>query len=159
MTSAANAAPAPSSALRIPGYRTFLSTFMFPQAEEARAGREAAARKERMKQRTPRVDWAEWLKRTFDFDLFACVRCGGCAAYPHAWLTARAASVSGPPRHLRSNPHPQHGLYPAFCEAAPRVKHLRLFVLVVLRRHVTLAPADAAAPRAASAAEGRSAGV
>ena len=30
-----------------------------------------------MKQRTPRVDWAELLKRTFDFDVFACVRCGG----------------------------------------------------------------------------------
>ena len=38
---------------------------------------EAAARKERMKQRTPRVDWAALLKRTFDFDVFACVRCGG----------------------------------------------------------------------------------
>jgi hypothetical protein len=51
--------------------------WLFPQAEEARAGSEAAARKERMKQRTPRVDWAELLKRTFDFDVFACVRCGG----------------------------------------------------------------------------------
>jgi hypothetical protein len=38
----------------------------------------------------------------------------GCAACPPAWLTARAAPVSGPPRHLRSNPHPQHGLYPAY---------------------------------------------
>ncbi len=42
-----------------------------PQAEEARAGGEAAARKERMKQRTPRVDGAELLKRTLDFDVFA----------------------------------------------------------------------------------------
>src|SRR5918997_1610877 len=49
----------------------------FPQAEEARAGSEAAARKERMKQRRPRVDWAELLKRTFDFDVLACLRCGG----------------------------------------------------------------------------------
>jgi hypothetical protein len=48
-----------------------------PQAEEARARSEAAASKERMKQRTPPVDWAEVLKRTFDFDGFACVRCGG----------------------------------------------------------------------------------
>ncbi len=48
-----------------------------PQAEETSAGSEAAARKERMKERTPRVDWAELLKRTFDFDVFACVRCGG----------------------------------------------------------------------------------
>jgi hypothetical protein len=34
-----------------------------------------------MKERTPRVDWAEWLSRTFDFDVFVCVRCeagGGC---------------------------------------------------------------------------------
>ncbi|PTL75081.1 ATP-dependent helicase HrpA [Vitiosangium sp. GDMCC 1.1324] len=38
-----------------------------------RAGLEAAARKER----TPRVDGAELLKRTFDIDVFACVRCGG----------------------------------------------------------------------------------
>ena len=38
---------------------------------------EAAASKERMKQRTPRVDWAELLKRTFYFDVFGCVRCGG----------------------------------------------------------------------------------
>ena len=30
-----------------------------------------------MKERTPRVDWAELLKRTFDFDVFACMRCGG----------------------------------------------------------------------------------
>jgi hypothetical protein len=48
-----------------------------PQAEEASAGSEAAARKEQMKERTPRVDWAELLKRTFDFDVFACMRCGG----------------------------------------------------------------------------------
>jgi hypothetical protein len=51
----------------------------FPQAEEASAGSEAAARKERMKERTPRVDWAELLKRTFARDVFACVRCGGTA--------------------------------------------------------------------------------
>jgi hypothetical protein len=30
-----------------------------------------------MKERTPRVDWAELLRRTFDFDVFVCVRCGG----------------------------------------------------------------------------------
>jgi len=49
----------------------------FPQAEEASAGSEAAARKEQMKERTPRVDWAELLKRTFALDVFAYVRCGG----------------------------------------------------------------------------------
>ena len=41
----------------------------------------------------------------------------GCAACPPAWLTARTAPVSGPPRHLRSSPHPQHGLYPAYTRA------------------------------------------
>jgi len=46
-------------------------------AEEASEGIEAAARKERMKERTARVDWAELLKRRFDFDVFASVRCGG----------------------------------------------------------------------------------
>jgi hypothetical protein len=38
---------------------------------------EAAARTERMKEGTPRVDWAELLSRTFDFDVFVCMRCGG----------------------------------------------------------------------------------
>jgi hypothetical protein len=30
-----------------------------------------------MKEKTPRVDWAELLRRTFDFDVFASMRCGG----------------------------------------------------------------------------------
>ncbi|WNG31169.1 ATP-dependent helicase HrpA [Cystobacter fuscus] len=38
---------------------------------------EAAASKEQQKERTPRVDWAQLLRKTFDFDAFACVRCGG----------------------------------------------------------------------------------
>ena len=38
----------------------------------------------------------------------------GCAACPPAWLTARSAPVSGPPRHLRSSPHPPHGFSPAY---------------------------------------------
>ncbi len=38
---------------------------------------EAAARKEPQKERTPRVDWAQLLRKTFDLDVFACVRCGG----------------------------------------------------------------------------------
>ncbi|QDE94156.1 ATP-dependent helicase HrpA [Myxococcus xanthus] len=29
-----------------------------------------------MKERTPRVDWTELLRRTFDFDVFGCVRWG-----------------------------------------------------------------------------------
>ena len=38
---------------------------------------EAAASKEPMKERPSGVDWAEVLRRTFDFDVFVCVRCGG----------------------------------------------------------------------------------
>jgi hypothetical protein len=30
-----------------------------------------------MKEKTPRGDWAELLSRTFDVDVFACMRCGG----------------------------------------------------------------------------------
>ena len=48
-----------------------LRPFLVPQAEETSAGSEAAAKQERMKERTPRVDWAELLKRRFDFDVFA----------------------------------------------------------------------------------------
>ena len=65
-----------------------LRPFLVPQAggEEASAGIEAAARKELMKERTPRVEWSELLSRTFDFDVFACVRCGGSRRVP-AYLT------------------------------------------------------------------------
>ena len=51
----------------------------FPQAgaEERNEAPQAAASKEPLKERTPRVDWAELLRRTFDLDVFACVRCGG----------------------------------------------------------------------------------
>jgi len=61
------------------GRRARACSRTFPQAgaEEASARLEVAARKERMKERTPRVEWAELLSRTFDFDVFACVRCGG----------------------------------------------------------------------------------
>jgi len=38
---------------------------------------EAAASKESMKERSSGVAWAEVLRRTFDFDVFACVTCGG----------------------------------------------------------------------------------
>ncbi|HYO58918.1 hypothetical protein [Archangium sp.] len=37
----------------------------------------AEARKEPMKEKTPRGDWAELLRRTLDFDVWACVRSGG----------------------------------------------------------------------------------
>lgn len=46
-------------------------------AQEASVGLEAAASTEPMKEETPRVDWAELLSRTFDVDVFACMRCGG----------------------------------------------------------------------------------
>jgi hypothetical protein len=38
---------------------------------------QAAASKEPMKQKTPRVNWAQLLSRTLAIDVFACVRCGG----------------------------------------------------------------------------------
>ncbi|HEX8536008.1 MAG TPA: ATP-dependent helicase HrpA [Cystobacter sp.] len=38
---------------------------------------QAAASTEPMKEKTPRGDQAELLRRTFDFDVFACPRCGG----------------------------------------------------------------------------------
>jgi hypothetical protein len=43
-------------------------------AEEANEAPQAAASKEPLNERMPRVDWAELLRRTFDFDVFACVR-------------------------------------------------------------------------------------
>jgi hypothetical protein len=51
-------------------------------AEEANEVPQAAASKEPLKERTPRVDGAELLRRTFDFDVFACVRCGGARLAP-----------------------------------------------------------------------------
>ncbi|WNG19121.1 hypothetical protein F0U63_33925 [Cystobacter fuscus] len=56
-----------------------LRPFLVPQvgAEEASVAPQAAASKEPIKEKTPRGDWAEWLRRTFDFDVFACLRCGG----------------------------------------------------------------------------------
>ena len=60
-----------------PDERSPPSDEWLPQAEETSAGSEAAAKQERMKERTPRVDGAGLLKRTFDFDVFACGRCAG----------------------------------------------------------------------------------
>jgi hypothetical protein len=41
---------------------------------------EAAARREPKKERTPRVDWAELLRRTFDFVLAYVKEAGGVRA-------------------------------------------------------------------------------
>ncbi|WNG27062.1 hypothetical protein F0U62_25880 [Cystobacter fuscus] len=38
---------------------------------------EAATRKEPRRERTPRVNWAELLRRTFAVEVFACMNCGG----------------------------------------------------------------------------------
>jgi hypothetical protein len=43
-----------------------------------------------MKERTPRVDWAELLRRTFDFDVLACARCGGRRSVPQGGCTVSA---------------------------------------------------------------------
>jgi hypothetical protein len=53
-----------------------LRPFLVPQAgeEETSVAPQAAASKEALKEKTPRGDWAELLSRTFDFDVFACVR-------------------------------------------------------------------------------------
>jgi putative transposase len=53
------------------GARGALALERLSRAEEASVALEAAATKEPMTQRTPRVDQAELLKRTFDFDVFA----------------------------------------------------------------------------------------
>jgi sulfur relay (sulfurtransferase) complex TusBCD TusD component (DsrE family) len=46
-------------------------------AEEVSVAPAAGARQEPRKERTPPVDWAGLLCRTFAVDVFACVRCGG----------------------------------------------------------------------------------
>ena len=89
----------------------------------------AAASKELLKERTPRVNGAELLRKTFDLDVFACVRCGGrrrvgrlgrrvpeegCTASPPARRTALAAPLRNLPRPLRSLPLPQQGPHPAY---------------------------------------------
>ena len=136
-----------------------------PQAEEARAGSEAAARKERMKQRTLRGGRPGQ----------ACTS-RGCAACPPTGRTARAAPVSGPPQHLRSSLHPQHGRYPAYTPqhglypaytlplAEPRLAHVVSvsgLVLFWVRREGAHSPAGGSpargivdAPRKPSGGEG-----
>ena len=50
---------------------------MEPKPEEASGPAETTVRVEPTKERTPRLDWAGLLRRTFALDVFACVRCGG----------------------------------------------------------------------------------
>ena len=72
--------------------------------EEASMAPQAAARKEPKKERTPRVDWAELLRRTFDFvDVFACV---WCVDNPGVRTAADdpAAPVGCPARVTRKDP-------------------------------------------------------
>ncbi len=55
-----------------------LRPFLVPQAgEKASVALEAATRKEPRRGRTPRVDQAELLRRTFAVEVFACMNCGG----------------------------------------------------------------------------------
>jgi hypothetical protein len=73
----------PLTPSRTPSRDTFPDTFPagepLPQAgaEEGNEAPQAEASKEPLKERTPRLDWADLLSRTFDLDVFACVRCGG----------------------------------------------------------------------------------
>ncbi|WP_395854723.1 hypothetical protein [Cystobacter fuscus] len=53
-----------------------------------------------MKEKTPRVDWAEWLKRTFDFDVFVCVRCGGRRRVPRGRCQRTRSDTSSPTNRL-----------------------------------------------------------
>jgi hypothetical protein len=86
---------------------------------------QAVASKEPMKEKTPRGDWAELLRRTFDFDVFACGRCGGRrrvlayvneaggvrAILEHLGLPtagARLAPAREPPQRPSSAPPLQH---------------------------------------------------
>jgi hypothetical protein len=48
-----------------------------PKEQEASAPPEAAAKAETKKERTPRLDWAGLLRKSFALDVFACGRCGG----------------------------------------------------------------------------------
>jgi hypothetical protein len=50
----------------------------------------APGREEPHKRRTPPLDWAGLLRRTFALDIFACARCGGRRRVL-AYLTARRA--------------------------------------------------------------------
>ena len=45
--------------------------------QEASLASEATEKAEEKKERTPRLDWAGLLRRTFAVDVLACVRCGG----------------------------------------------------------------------------------
>jgi Putative transposase/Transposase zinc-binding domain len=60
-----------------------LRPFLLPQAvaepkpEKASEPPEAATRLEPPQERTPRLDWAGLLRRSFALDVFACGRCGG----------------------------------------------------------------------------------
>ena len=61
---------------------TVQGAWMFPQAGEEPGLEEespafAATVEEPRKERTPRLDWAGLLRRTFALDVFACLRCGG----------------------------------------------------------------------------------
>ena len=80
---------------------------------------EAAARKEPQKERTPRMDWAELLRKTFDFDVFACVSCGGRRRVL-AYVTAPGGyapfwSTWGCPRRGRAWLKPQGLAQRAWC--------------------------------------------
>jgi cellulose synthase/poly-beta-1,6-N-acetylglucosamine synthase-like glycosyltransferase len=71
-----------------------------PQAGEGGASEtpQAAVSKEPKKERTPRVDWAQLLRRTFALEVFTCAWCGGRRRVL-AYLTAPNA-VRTIPQHL-----------------------------------------------------------
>ncbi|WP_245769058.1 transposase [Stigmatella aurantiaca] len=58
----------------------------------------AATVEEPRKERTPRLDWAGLLKRTFALDVFACLRCGGRLRAPNKSKDWSPSSRGNAPR-------------------------------------------------------------
>jgi hypothetical protein len=73
-----------------------------PKPEEASEPPEAATMQEPTQERTPQLDWAGLLRRSFALDVFACVRCRGRLRVL-AYLTVPS---SAPPTLPRSSPPP-----------------------------------------------------
>ena len=80
--------------------------------EGASVAPDAALSKEPKKKRTPRVDWAQLLRRTFGLDVFTCAGCGGKRRVL-AYLTAPNA-VRTILEHLSLPTRPHQGLRRVF---------------------------------------------
>jgi hypothetical protein len=95
-----------------------LRPFLVPQAGEegGSVASQAAVSKEPKKERVPRVDWAELLRRRFALDVFTCAWCGGKPKTPTPLLpppgaccaqwrcTVSPTSTAHSPRGTRQQP-------------------------------------------------------